>query len=228
MCEKSFRWRINDLYRETELSILEFAEKCDISRQSMQYYLQGKRMPDSSGLLKICQACSVSADWLLGLSDVRQPSSDMRAVCEYTGLSEEAVTKIRCPEVDNPFGKTLSRIIEAEEFANLITTYKIYLELVSNLNALDLDQHTSFQLNDQGTVTLDVVEAIHHFKQKTSLAMTHICEDEYLKKLESVSVQKQYSIMRAKPEDIEKQIKRHKEEIQDLEELKEILSEGKE
>ena len=33
----------------------------------------------------------VSADWLLGLTDVRTPDSSVRNICQYTGLNENAV-----------------------------------------------------------------------------------------------------------------------------------------
>lgn len=37
----------------------------------------------------------VSADYILGLSDVKSSNPDVRSVCEYTGLGEEAISNIR-------------------------------------------------------------------------------------------------------------------------------------
>ncbi len=48
------------------------------------------RVPDSSMLMWICQKCGVSADWLLGLSDVKAPEADVKSACKATGLHENA------------------------------------------------------------------------------------------------------------------------------------------
>lgn len=37
----------------------------------------------------------VSADYLLGITEIKSPSPDLRAICEYTGLSEAAVGTLR-------------------------------------------------------------------------------------------------------------------------------------
>ena len=44
---------------------------------------------------KLAEFFNVSADYLLGLSDVRSTEQDMRAACEVTGLSEETITKLK-------------------------------------------------------------------------------------------------------------------------------------
>lgn len=46
-------------------------------------------------LKHIAETFHVSADWLLGLSDVRSPDADMQAVCQYTGLSESAICVLK-------------------------------------------------------------------------------------------------------------------------------------
>ena len=70
----------------------EFAQEIGISRQTMGFYLRGERIPDSKTLLRICEECNVSADWLLGLSEAIRPDTELQAVCAYTGLSEDSVS----------------------------------------------------------------------------------------------------------------------------------------
>lgn len=88
------------IFRERLLSILgdmttkDFAEKVGISRQSMGFYLSGKRVPDSVTLTQICQKCKVSSDWLLGLTDTKSPDTDIAAVIQYTGLTEDNVNAL--------------------------------------------------------------------------------------------------------------------------------------
>lgn len=40
----------------------------------------------------------VSADWLLGLSGVKSPDTDMQAVCSFTGLSEDVINVLKLGE----------------------------------------------------------------------------------------------------------------------------------
>ncbi len=75
-----------------EKSNTEFAEFLGLSRQTVGFYCNGDRVPDALTLIKISQKCGVSADWLLGLSDVRSLDGDLKQTCKYTGLSEVAAT----------------------------------------------------------------------------------------------------------------------------------------
>ncbi len=75
-------------------TIQEFAQIVGVTRPTMSYYLSGQREPDASTVRQICQKCNVSADWLLGLSDVRTLDANARAAADYTGLSAEAVEEL--------------------------------------------------------------------------------------------------------------------------------------
>lgn len=72
----------------------DFAEFLGISRQTVGFYWNGDRVPDALTLIKIAQKCSVSADWLLGLTEVSSKSADIREICEFTMLNEQAVCKL--------------------------------------------------------------------------------------------------------------------------------------
>lgn len=61
-----FRQRLNELLGD--MTTTEFAKKVGLSRQTMGFYLNGDRIPDSAILIQICKTCNVSADYLLGLS----------------------------------------------------------------------------------------------------------------------------------------------------------------
>lgn len=78
-----------------EMNQAKFAEVLGISRTSVCLYESGTRIPDALILRKIAQKCHVSADWLLGLSDVKSTDTDMQRVCGYTGLSEMAVYSLQ-------------------------------------------------------------------------------------------------------------------------------------
>lgn len=70
----------------------EFADFLGISRQTVGFYCNGDRIPDAIVLRRIAEKCKVSSDWLLGLTDVKSPHTDVQAICARTGLSEAAVS----------------------------------------------------------------------------------------------------------------------------------------
>ncbi len=118
------RNRLKELVAEAGLSISDFADKAGITRQSASHYLNGDRMPDVITLKRICSVMNVSADWLLGLSDVRKPDADMKAVVEYTGLVEKVVDELH-PTAQYQYGsskldsKLISAILLAQEWKNV-------------------------------------------------------------------------------------------------------------
>ena len=50
----------------------EFAEKLGFSQSTVNSWCIGRTMPNSFALICIAQACNVSTDWLLGLSDKKE------------------------------------------------------------------------------------------------------------------------------------------------------------
>lgn len=95
VCRDIFYDRINLLYAESGAkSHDEFSKMAGITRQTISFYLNGNRKPDYPMTIKLCNAFHVSADWLLGLSDVRSINSDVSTVCKTTGLSEKAVVTL--------------------------------------------------------------------------------------------------------------------------------------
>ena len=89
-----FRTNLTEIMKNEGLNTTEFAEKIGLSRKNLGFYLNGDRIPDALTLRQICEKCSVSADWLLGLSLEQNPDSSIQGVCSYTGLSGQSVTKI--------------------------------------------------------------------------------------------------------------------------------------
>ncbi|MBR6654381.1 MAG: helix-turn-helix transcriptional regulator [Oscillospiraceae bacterium] len=55
-----------------EMSIKEFAEKLGMANATVGYYATGERIPNALGIARIAEVCGVSADWLLGISPVKE------------------------------------------------------------------------------------------------------------------------------------------------------------
>lgn len=77
-----------------DMSQAQFAEKLGISRATVGLYENGSRLPDALVLRNIAKKCGVSTDYLVGLVPEPTNKIDMRAMCEYTGLSSETLSLI--------------------------------------------------------------------------------------------------------------------------------------
>ena len=67
------------------------AKEIGISRGALSYYESGERRPDINTLYAIAKYYNVSSDYLLGITDVCSPSTELQAISKETGLSERAI-----------------------------------------------------------------------------------------------------------------------------------------
>ena len=80
--------------RYPDRSLDAWGEIFNVSRQTISYWMGGHSVPDIIKLTKVAQYFNVSADFLLGLSDVESPDANARSAVEYTGLTEAAVEQL--------------------------------------------------------------------------------------------------------------------------------------
>lgn len=65
--------RLKQLREELNMTQKELADKLGISRAAVGLYEQGKRNVDNDTLLKLSEIFNVSADYLLGNTDIKTP-----------------------------------------------------------------------------------------------------------------------------------------------------------
>ena len=70
------------------------AELVGVTRQTVGNWYSGKSAPDAVSLAKIADEFNVSIDWLLRENAPKKIDAELSAVCEYTGLSEKAITAL--------------------------------------------------------------------------------------------------------------------------------------
>lgn len=175
MYERSFRGRINQLYDESGLPVNKFAERCKVSRQSMQYYLDGERNPDSVRIKKICDGCKVSADWLLAISDVRTLSVDARMAIEYTGLPEGMIERIKV-SYNKDHVDALAELIEDEMFPHLLEDYKFFLMLLNNIGSIDeFDNVNDTEVTQDKRINMSYSTALSLLASQVGDDMSEIC-----------------------------------------------------
>lgn len=72
----------------------ETAKEMGISRSALSYYEAGERTPDINVLCTIAKYYNVTADYLLGLSDIPKPDIDSSAICDKLGLNQCAINNL--------------------------------------------------------------------------------------------------------------------------------------
>jgi transcriptional regulator with XRE-family HTH domain len=90
----TFANRFKKLREERGLSQSDLAKELNISRGSVSFYENGSRSPDIKVLADICNYFHVSSDWLIGISSVKSPSIEIRAIGAVTGLTEDAINAL--------------------------------------------------------------------------------------------------------------------------------------
>lgn len=111
----------------------DFGAKIGVSRGSISYYENGTRTADIEILDKLCREYKVSADWLLGLSNVRSSNADLRAFSEQSGLDEESIeilNKINkgAMNSDGNIMRILNRIMRYYPFPSWLKSLAEYME----------------------------------------------------------------------------------------------------
>ena len=95
--ENRFQKARKEYNKHGEESAETVAKHTGLSRSlidDLESTLDNKRGVSYLKVAKLAEYYGVSADYLLGLSDVVSADTNLRAVCEYTGLSEETITTL--------------------------------------------------------------------------------------------------------------------------------------
>lgn len=137
------------------------------TRQAIGYYADGSSSPDWESLKFISNYFSVSADYLLGLSDVRSSNPNMKIVCDYTGLSEDAVQALRDALASVQHYCALSDLIESDDYLNFylcrvreetIALDKLCEDLKANFPTKEQLKQKAFELADSVTAAQERLE----------------------------------------------------------------------
>ena len=88
--QQLFGKRLEELMQEKNITQQDLAKAMGCSRQSINFYVLGKRSPDIVTAGKLADYLGVSCDYLIGLSDYRYQKESHFTV-EQVGISEEAM-----------------------------------------------------------------------------------------------------------------------------------------
>lgn len=109
-----FAERFKQLRTDKGLSLQKIAQDLDVTAQSLSLYEKGQRTINIDLLKRIAEYFGVSSDYLIGLSDVAATNTELKAACDYTGLSEKAVTEIVKNKNDPLFFMFLNYVLSTQ------------------------------------------------------------------------------------------------------------------
>ena len=95
MNNKIIGQRINTLLAIKNMKQKELAKELGITDNTVSYFVNGSRVPNIQQIIKISQIFNVSTDYILGVTNAMSTDADIKAICEYTGLSEKAIENIQ-------------------------------------------------------------------------------------------------------------------------------------
>ena len=89
-----FATRLKALRERNGLNQGQLAKKLGISRGSISFYENGDRVPDIETFDMICDFFNVSYDYLLGKSELAENNIEVKAIREYTHLTDENINNL--------------------------------------------------------------------------------------------------------------------------------------
>lgn len=154
MEKHEFSSKLRDLMypRETQQH---FGDRVGLNRNTIGQYLSNTNdKPASVDVIKqICEKCHVSADWLLGLSDVKTPDTSIQAICKYTGLSEKSIKYLSDTEKQDWHAAYVNTFLEDKAGQEIIA------DIVTFLNT---DFAAFWNLGPRGAATSSEVEVMSY------------------------------------------------------------------
>ena len=90
-----FKKRLKDLRNEKGLSQDKLADDLGVSKGAISYYETGQRAPDIVVLSAMADYFKVSADYLLGRTEVKSADTKTRDICDYLDLSDNSIFALK-------------------------------------------------------------------------------------------------------------------------------------
>lgn len=136
-----FATNLRELIAQKGTTITALAKVLGISRQAVSQYADGTGQPNVDKLAMIADYFGVSADYLLGLSDIPTRNETIRGIHEKTGLWESAISALikEHLEADCETANFISYLTVNKKISNLVGAIKRKNEFSSDAKALKVD-----------------------------------------------------------------------------------------
>ena len=179
-----FKKRFNELSEAYE-NRAAFADMLGLSRQSVNFWLNGDRTPDAESLRIIANKLHVSIDWLLGIPGaLRNPDPDVQAAVSYTGLSEKAIENLHfLTNLNDRRVVPALNYVMTNNLPYLLGTLAMisdYCETVDKYKSVEFEKLEEFRNREDidGSVILSPFNTISYYKLAAQEAFAKLIEKE--------------------------------------------------
>lgn len=154
--------KIKEIRKEHNLNQSEFGELFGLTQNTITNIENDKRFPTYEILIEIAKRFNISVDYLLGLSEAKTNNIELKAICDYTGLTEEAVNKLHELCTPKEYNNILNNEDYSEENKKVISDFLISNEFeyivisASNLLGIDKIAFTYIDLFFMGLGNIDI------------------------------------------------------------------------
>lgn len=148
-----FKLRLKELRGDKSQN--EVAKSLNISRSALSYYESGERVPDINVLYSLAEYFDVSADYLLGITDIKKPDIETAAISRKTGLTKRSIETLeymkisdytlRIPEFEDNF---IYRYLKTQVINLLIGGTWDILDDITNFLFVEFTHFSSFYKDD--------------------------------------------------------------------------------
>ena len=142
--------RITELIGDTPSGTV--AQDLGLSRQTISNFVNGRFKPVGDNLEKLADYFGVSTDYILGRTDVKSPDTTIQGVCEYLGLTEQAVNSL---QYASQYHNRLSGFIE--KHLTIIMTNIMRLAENSECFLKYRATHASFDSDEYEQLKIDAI-----------------------------------------------------------------------
>lgn len=153
--KKNIGQRINSALALRNIKQKDLAKILNIPDNTISYFVSGTRTPNTEQLIKISRALEVSTDYLLGISENKSLDMSVRAIGDYTGLSDDAIENIKkiCSNEDREY---INKFFESPQGQQALINIIVYLKMEQPSDKIIA---TQIHIGDEDT-TLDLTEDI--------------------------------------------------------------------
>ena len=127
LTKKLIGTRIYTALETANIKQKELAKELNVTDNTVSYWCNGTRTPNTEQIIQIARILNVSSDYLLGLSDVATTDAELKAVCEYTGLSDKAVTSIKELTTEEDKKYLMNFLLSDSSFCDMLYHFSMYL-----------------------------------------------------------------------------------------------------
>lgn len=126
MEKSTFGKRLGETMQKKGIGRTALKDLTGISLQSISNYLNDKRRPDCEMVAELAEALNVSADYLLGLSEVSSRNETIQGINAETGLWEDAISRLKVEKFveDNEISDFISYLVVNPRISELIAAVK--------------------------------------------------------------------------------------------------------